>query len=50
MDGASVAKIISAGLFSAREHTLTFHESFNAKNMIRPRKFNTQFMIVNVIV
>ena len=31
---------ISAGLFSAREHALTFRESFNAKFTIMPRKFH----------
>jgi len=37
-------EITSAGLFSAREHALTFREraldSFNAKNTIRARKFH----------
>ena len=33
-------KNISAGLFSAREHALTFRESFTAKFTIRPRKFH----------
>ena len=28
---------IAAGLFSAREHPLTFRETFNAKNTIRAR-------------
>ncbi|XP_067049139.1 uncharacterized protein [Acropora muricata] len=31
-------KNISAGLFSAREHALTFRESFNAKYTVRPGK------------
>ena len=35
-------KNISAGLFSAREHTLTFRESLLMRNFytIRPRKFH----------
>ena len=35
-------------MFSAREHALTFRESFNAKNTVRPGKFH--LLIVNVIV
>ena len=31
-------KNISAGLFSAKEHALTFRESFNVKNTVRPGK------------
>ena len=38
LDISLSCKNISAGLFFAREHALTFRESFNANNTIRPRK------------